>query len=185
MKTRKVRCDIWEEQFFSDLTNVEQLVFLFLVSGPCCQLYPAFQCTDKTIKYYTQVDQEMLNQIKIKFEKAGRFYFSDGYVFLTEYTNWELNISPLVEKAYTKQFQELPTKIRELATRYCNDSVSIRYRYGIDTANDKDKGKDNGKEKEINKEKEKNHIATREILEATRRKLEFDGVLKRKGGTNA
>ena len=66
MKTRIVFTKIWKDSYFSNLNQIEQLAFLFLITNDSVGLTGIYELDDRSITSALKITQQQFNKIKEK-----------------------------------------------------------------------------------------------------------------------
>lgn len=111
MKTRVIYTQYWNDSFISELTPLEKLVFIYLLTNDKVNIIHLYECTDKQIRFDTGIDTPTLEKAKFKFQEAGKIFFKDGYVYLRNADKYESFIGEKNEKAKSDLFSRLRADI--------------------------------------------------------------------------
>lgn len=132
MKTRIVFTKIHEDSYFRSLSDREQCFFFFLLTNERVNLSGMYHCPDWYILgVKPHWNQKSLNEMKSKFQANGKFAFIDGWVKILNYSKYNQYAGSRLDKALENELSSIPNEVKE-----CNiDTLSIGYRYPIDTSN--------------------------------------------------
>lgn len=129
MKTRIIHTKIWRDGYFSELNRTEKLLFIYLITNPYIGLSGIYELPDKYIKIELGLSQKELDKTKAKFEKDKKFKFYKSYVIVINVNRYQAFIGEKNERAKEKELELLPTEVL--------DTLSIPYRYPIDSPSNK------------------------------------------------
>jgi hypothetical protein len=130
MKTRIVFTKIWKDSYFANLTQIEQLTFLFLITNDSVGLTGIYELDDRTICSSLKITQSQLNKIKEKFTLDKKFSFYNGWIKIINHDRYN-NFSGIKnEVAVKREISLISEGILENL-----DRVSIGYPRVADTLN--------------------------------------------------
>lgn len=107
MQTRILHTEIWQDDFFSELTPDEKLLFIYFLTNERVNIIHLYQCTNARIKADTGIDTPIIEIAKEKFEDAGKIYFHDTYVFLKNASKYETYTGSMNEIAKSKLYSRI------------------------------------------------------------------------------
>lgn len=132
MKTRIVFTKIHEDDYFRSLNDREQCFFFFLLTNERVNLSGMYHCPDwYVLGVKPHWNQKSLNDMKLKFQTDGKFAFIDGWVKIINYPKYNQYAGSKLDKALESELATIPDKVKE----YDIDTLSMEYRYPIDTTN--------------------------------------------------
>jgi hypothetical protein len=99
MKTRILHTKIYSDSFFIELTPIEKLLFIYLITNESVNIIHLYECPDRKIMFDTGLTKDQLIKAKDKFQDAGKIYFFKGYVFLKNSSKYETYAGGLNDKA--------------------------------------------------------------------------------------
>ena len=129
MKTRMVYTKFWHDNYVSELTAKEKLVFIYLITNEKINLCGIYELPDKYIRFDLGLTQPELEGIKEKFMKDGKFLFIDGWVSIVNFNGYNSFAGEKNERAKQKELEQIPQKVIEY--QYSIDRVSTN----LDTLN--------------------------------------------------
>jgi len=129
MKTRLVYTKFWHDNYISELTAKEKLLFIYLITNEKINLCGIYELPDKYIKFDLGFTQSELNKMKDKFMQNGKFIFLDGWVRIINFSGYNSFTGEKNEIAKQKELSQIPQKIIEY--QYLLDRVSSN----LDTLN--------------------------------------------------
>jgi hypothetical protein len=124
-KQRYINTKIWEDNWFSSLDQVEQLVFIYFLTNPMTNIIGAYELSKATITRSVGLDTLMLDELLKRFDEAGKVHYINGWVVLPNFIKHQNYKSPKIKKGIETELEEVPDEVK----RYIN----IPYIYGIDT----------------------------------------------------
>ena len=107
MITRILYTDIWVDDFFFTLSSEEKLLFIYFLTNERVNIIHLYQIHDKRIEADTGINTPIIRKAKVKFEKAGKIYFKDNFVFLKNASRFEKYEGEKNEIAKEKLFARL------------------------------------------------------------------------------
>lgn len=112
MKARILHTKIWEDEFFSNLTTAEKLLFVYLLTNESVDIIDIYEITTRQIMFDTGLSDETIRTAKNKFSEAGKVLFNGNYVLLRNATRYQSFTGASNEVAKTKSFGNLPSEIQ-------------------------------------------------------------------------
>lgn len=125
MTKRMIDTRIWEDNWFSSLDQIEQLVFIYLLTNPMTNIVGAYEISKNTICRATGLEIMTLNEILKRFGVAKKVFYVEGYVILPNFIKHQNYNSPKIQKGIEIEINRLPTEVKKL--------LQIPYAYGMDT----------------------------------------------------
>lgn len=124
MKTRIIHTKIHEDSYFRSLSDREQNFFFFLITNEKVNLIGIYKCPDWYILACKPTwNSLVLQQMKDKFSKDGKFLFINDWVKIVNYDKYNQYTGDLNKKAIQRETLEVPEEVLE----YSIDTVSIGY----------------------------------------------------------
>lgn len=120
MKTRIIYTKIWKDDWFLELTDDAQRLFMFLLTCEDINLCGVFEMSDREIKTRTRLEGESLKKAKSDLE--GKVVFHNGWVRIVNNSKYYCYSGNLNDKARVSELNRIP-----------RDTLSILYPYSIDT----------------------------------------------------
>jgi hypothetical protein len=145
MKTRIIQTKIWRDLYFVSLSQLEKLLFLYLITNEKINLIGIYELTDREILFDTGIKEEELEKAKKKFTLDKKIYFSGEWVKIINYDKYNAYIGEKNETAKEKELSFVPKNIIDY--EYPIDGVSIPHRYSENQNHNKNHNK-NKKPKE-------------------------------------
>lgn len=149
MKTRSLHTRIWHDSWFEKLSLVEKLLFLYLLTNEYINLPGVYELSDRRILIETGLSQTQLDKAKVAINPKIIFY--KDWVIIKNIDRYDNYSGGKLLKAKKVQLSEIPLDIQDKALEFRN-TLSIGYRYSMDTPN----SNSNSNKKEIVKEKTNN-----------------------------
>lgn len=123
MKARVVHTKIWDDNWFLSLSRSSRMLFIYLITNQSIGLSGIYELPDSKIIYQTGLNSVELEQGKIDLkDKVG---FHNGWVKIHNVEKYQQFRGPKNEKAKENEIKLVPKEII--------DTLSILYRYPIDT----------------------------------------------------
>ena len=146
---RQIHTQIWRDNWFLDLEPDEKLLFIYLFSNDNSNLAGLYELHEKIIALETGLVQERIDEIIAKFEAAGKVYYRDHVVYITNMQKYHSNAGEKVKKHIETIIRGMPEG--ECKEKYCiangiepEDTPNIEYAYPMDTlSHSKSKSKSN------------------------------------------
>lgn len=165
MKTRILHTKIWDDDFFVNLTEQQQNLFIYLMTNGDIGLTGIYELSDRKIRFYRNISQNDLDKAKMLFEGAGKIAFKDGWVYVLNAQKYGGYYSSKLNEPILKELKAIPVKVlehfRDYAFKY---SVSIPYQYTTDTTINHKPEIINDKSETINQGGYKKFLAAKEEL---------------------
>ena len=146
---RMIRTKFWSDDFIGELSPLEKLLYLYLLTNERTNICGAYEVTLRIISFDTGIDQNKVKTILEKFEKSGKILFVKNYIFIKNFAKHQNKKSPTIQKAIENNLALLPQEVQEAIQAY------IRYGYGMDTVSVNRIGKESEIEIEIESEGER------------------------------
>lgn len=124
MKIRQVQTSFWKDNYISELSAKEKLVFIYLITNDSVSLTGMYQLPDRMIRAELDLTQPELEAIKIKFVKDSKFYFLNGWIKIINYDKYNAYTGDKNKEAKAKELQFVP---KELLNHKFSDTLSGGY----------------------------------------------------------
>lgn len=111
MITRIIQTKIYRDSWFSELSPIEKLVFIYFLTNEYVNLIWLYECPDKRIIYELGITQSQLNICKEKFSQSGKIAFFEGWVFLVNAHKYETYAGDKNESAKQKMLSTISKSI--------------------------------------------------------------------------
>jgi len=179
MKTRMLYTRFWQDEVIQGLSLEAQHLYVYLLTCPHINLTAIFQLTPAYIKLECKLSLSQIKEAKKELQKKERVFFYKSWVYIPradKYNKYSLGEKTGV--AYIKELEKLPAEV----LNYIH-TLSIPYRYPIDTPRNKKEEIRNKKSyKRSNKSERRNKREEGiEKIDKIRKKYDF----LRKKGNNA
>jgi len=122
-KQRYINTKIWEDAWFSNLDQIEQLVFIYFLTNPMTNIVGAYEISKKTISVSTGLEMRTLDEILGRFKKDKKVFYLDGWIVLPNFIRHQNHKSPKIQRGIEIELESMPDNVK----------VLIPYTYGIDT----------------------------------------------------
>ena len=130
MKTRIVFTKIWKDSYFSNLNQIEQLTFLYLITNDSVGLTGIYELDDRSITSALKITQQQFNKVKEKFMTDNKICFFNGWIKIINHDKYNNYSGIKNEVAVEREFSLISKEIIENL-----DRVSIGYPAVADTLN--------------------------------------------------
>lgn len=121
MKTRIIHTKIWKDEFLSELTPTEKLLFIYYITNERVNIIHCYEITDREVMFDTGIDRGIIEAFKEKVR--GKIAFKDSYVFLLNASRYESYKGNLNETAKVKLLGELPKSILDWYNNILNTGI--------------------------------------------------------------
>lgn len=108
MKTRIVHTRFWKDEYVSNLTAKEKLLFIYLLTNECVNMCGTYELPDKYICVDLGLTLPELEKAKEKFQADKRFYFDRGWIKIFRHEKYNSYGKGMQEKALAKEKDTLP-----------------------------------------------------------------------------
>lgn len=108
MKTRIVHTRFWKDEYVSNLTAKEKLLFLYLLTNECVNMCGIYELPDKYICVDLGLTLAELEKAKEKFQTDKRFYFDRGWIKIFRHEKYNSYGKGMQEKALAKEKESVP-----------------------------------------------------------------------------
>ena len=125
MKTRSLHTKIWLDDWFSELSTADKLLFVYLLTNSHINLNGAYELTDRVLLFETGVSREQLTNAKEKFKDKIAFY--DNWIVIKNVDKYDDFKGGKLLQAKENQLKEIPAHIIEFINQYRTDTLSIPY----------------------------------------------------------
>lgn len=123
--------EIWQDDRFAKLSSTEKLFVIYCFTNANVKLVPIFFLSDRIIKFDLGLTDKELISCKDK-AQVMNIYFYESYCFVkSEFKPFTFKGNRL-EKAKQDLYRSIPENVRQY---FKSDTLSIPYRYPIDTPN--------------------------------------------------
>lgn len=130
MKTRILFTKVWKDTYFVNLSQLEQLTFLFLLTNETVGLTGIYELDDRSITSSLKITQQQFNKIKEKFMTDNKIYFFNGWIKIQNHDKYNNFSGSKNEVAVNRELSLISREIIENL-----DRVSIGYPRVADTLN--------------------------------------------------
>jgi hypothetical protein len=164
---RQIHTQIWRDNWFLDLEPDEKLLFIYLFSNDNSNLAGLYELHERIIALETGLDRERIIEIVANFEAAGKVYYRDHVVYITNMQKYHSNAGEKVKKHIETIIRGMPEG--ECKEKYCiankielENTPCIPYAYPMDTLS---YSKSNNKSNNKSKTEEKYEYESQEKIE--------------------
>jgi hypothetical protein len=131
MITRIIYTEIWQDDFFVSLEPQEKLLFLYYLTNDSVNIIHLFRCNNQRTQADTGIDRGIIIKAQQKFEKAGKMYFKDGFVFLKNAHRFEKYEGPKNDVAKVKLINRLSKDIKDWYIKHSDRGIDTLYKSEI------------------------------------------------------
>lgn len=111
MKTRILHTKLWEDEWFCDLSEDGQKLFLYLITNRRINMCGMYECSDRVITFDAKLPPLRLE--KAKAELAGKVYFFNGWVHVKNAQRLGGYKGTLCDSGIEKEISEVPENIKK------------------------------------------------------------------------
>ena len=140
---RQIHVSIWKDGWFLDLDPREKLLFIYLFSNANTNLAGIYKISLRVVAFETCLGMAYVLEAMEKFRKAGKVYYEDGIVWVTNMRRYHESKSPLVQQRIAADIAAIPD---------CQLKIDYTYTIHSRSYKDKEEDKDKDKDKEIEKD---------------------------------
>lgn len=162
MAKRFTETEKWKDPWFSNLTNDERIVWLYLLDD--CDNAGIWQCNTRNLNFNCNTNFTKEDLLSIFSERLSKI--SSDRFLIHKFCEYQYGIDFL--KSRNKAVVSAINKLKKYNLVIGDDSttytLSIPYQYSMDTPKDKDKEKDKDKFKDKFKEKEMDVVKELDLI---------------------
>ena len=124
MKTRIIHTRIWEDEWFCNLSNDAQKLFLYLITNQRINICGIYRISDRIIYFDTKIRLDRLERVKNELEDSGKVAFFDGWVYVKNAKRLGGYKGDKNEVASNRELDEVPDYIKKCLFKGICDRVS-------------------------------------------------------------
>jgi len=110
-KFRFINTKIWEDQYFSNLSANEKLLFIYFISNSLTTVAGTYEITMRRILFDSGIKEEEITKILEKFRKDEKVFYEGGWIFVVNFAkNQQPN--PTMRIGVEKEIANLPPHIK-------------------------------------------------------------------------
>lgn len=113
MKTRVFHTKIYKDSYFVELSIEEKLLFIYYISNEHINILALYECPNRVAEFETGLSRNLIQVIKIKFEKDERFFFKGDWVFIKNAYRYQKYKGEKNEKAKIGFFNSLSSELKD------------------------------------------------------------------------
>lgn len=125
MKTRVIHTKFWQDSYIADLNPTEKLLFIYLLTNAYINLSGVYECSARIIQFETGLSSSQIENSKDKFQSDNKFIFFEDWVKVVNIEKYQNYKGAKNEIAKKRELEHVP------------DTLSIPYRYPIDSTRNK------------------------------------------------
>jgi len=111
-KHRYISTSFWDDEWIQMLDPSEKLLYLYLMTNPLTNIAGIYEISIRRICFDTGFNSDTVNYILQKFEKAGKIYYTEGWIILP---NWpkhqKIGAKDNIRKGIDEILKSLPDDI--------------------------------------------------------------------------
>lgn len=119
MKTRIVHTKIWDDEWFQELSNEAQKLFIYLITCQDISICGAFELPDRKIVYHTKIAELQ----KAKEELSGKVFFHEGWVVIYNVDKYNSYKGEKNDKARERELFLVPEVVSKEYLRGMHTSI--------------------------------------------------------------
>ena len=170
MSYRQIHVKIWKDSWFIRLNPEERLHFIYLFSNEAASVSGIYELPMRVQAFETGLSLDIIESNLIEFEAQGKVSWDGEHsvVWVKMLRRYNANPSPKIEARIIKDLKAIPNC--SLKKEYCShygidyDTLSMGYRYPIDTVS------------KINKKKNKTRTGNKQEQEQQQQQDPIDRV---------
>ena len=173
MAKRYTDSEKWQDSWFTDLTNDQKIIWIYLLDH--CDNAGLWKLNIKNLNYFCSTNisvEDLIFIFKERLTKVGEDLFLINKFCLFQYGPDFLNSK---NKAVLSAINKL-IQVGVIYKTTDNDTLSIGYRYPIDTPKEKEKEKEKEKDKDKEQDEYKDEVKELEKLEDKKRRLGWNNL---------
>lgn len=107
-KSRYINTTIWDDSWFIELSEIEKLLFLYLLTNPKCNIAGVYEVSVKRISFDTGISIEKVLKAFQRFEKDGKimFDYDENIIFLRNFVKHQ-KLNPNIQIGILDCFNNL------------------------------------------------------------------------------
>ncbi|PKL18389.1 MAG: hypothetical protein CVV49_06245 [Spirochaetae bacterium HGW-Spirochaetae-5] len=118
-KMRYIDTKIWNDHYFANLTQPEQIIFFYLITNSATNISGVYEISIKRIAAETNNNTDFVEETLKKFEKDEKIKYKDGWMLVINFIKHQRCQSITIVKSIQNTFMNAP--------RWVKDTLSIRY----------------------------------------------------------
>lgn len=128
---RQIHTSIWKDEEFLHYTLTEKLLFVYFFSNESTTLSGVYKLPLKVASFETGIRLAAIEKALVKFEKAAKIYYRDGYIFVVNFQKYNSGSAKL-SVSIKKEIDNLEDcEIKAIYMRYYHPDIP--YAYPMDT----------------------------------------------------
>lgn len=129
VKTRIIWTKFWNDDKVVGLDETTKLIFIYYFTNELIGLTGIYEITDRRVVFDTGIVLDKLKSCKKKLQKMNRIFFHDNWVYVVNAQKLGGYYGEKLNPALLKEIDRIPIKVY----RYFTNTLSIPYRYTMDT----------------------------------------------------
>lgn len=81
-KLRSINTKFWDDSYIIELTPIEKLVFLYMLTCPLTNLAGVYEISVRRISFDTGIEPAMIEKTLKKFESDRKMFYQDGFILI-------------------------------------------------------------------------------------------------------
>ena len=113
MKNRMVNTEFWNDNYTSNLSPTEKLLFLYFLTNTHTTLCGVYQIPLKTIINDTGIDKDNVLVILERFEIDKKMVYREGWIAIKNFIKNQNQKSPAIQKGIQDQLECVPVSLKK------------------------------------------------------------------------
>lgn len=122
-KLRSVSTGFWSDPFIEDLTPVQKLLFLYLITNEKTNMLGIYEASIKKISFETGINTSDINKALELFKKSDKVKYLNNYVVLLNYMKHQ-NYNTNMKKSAIDTYNNLPNELKDNDVVISKDNAS-------------------------------------------------------------
>lgn len=118
-KNRYINTEFWVDEYITLLDIIEKYLFLYFLTNHLTIIAGFYKITMRQICFDTGIDSEMVAKILLRFEKANKIIYRDGYLVIVNFLKHQ-KLNPSTQIAVEKMLANCPEWVREVIGTDCD-----------------------------------------------------------------
>jgi hypothetical protein len=110
-KLRSIDTAIWSDNWFENLTPVNKLLFIYLITNDKNNMLGIYEISIRKISFETGIEKQTIEKALKDFERVNKVLYRDGYIILNNFIKHQC-YNPNMKKSAITSYNELPKQIK-------------------------------------------------------------------------
>lgn len=111
MKRRSLETRFWKDNYIQTLTSNGKLLFIYLLMNEYVNIIHIYELPETYISLETGISIKQIQDLKVKFEKDGKFLFKDSWIKIVNADKYEHYEGLLNDRAKDNLLKIIPSHI--------------------------------------------------------------------------